>query len=274
MKQKRFILDALIIAVFIQLSAVFIIPILGISNFWINFGLSFGLGIITLEVFKYIIKNLTQKTITLDLSNISGLYTLTKKDIKQAAISLGSAFEDDPLMTNLVGQGKGKKRRITAATETFIRYYFQDQTVYATSKDLEGVIIITQGNQQPFAFLKIFTNGAVFSLFGVGLRGILSLVLLAPLDSLKAAYNNQNPFIYIQMVGVSKDHQGKGFGKKLLNSVIQKSQELKVPIYLETETESNVRFYEKFGFKFLNKVQIPVIEQTMWTMDYRAEQTR
>ena len=69
------------------------------------------------------------------------------------------------------------------------------------------------------------------------------------------------------MVGVSRSNQGKGFGGKMLEAVIKKSNELSIPIYLETETENNVRFYQKYGFKVIKKIELPVIKQTMWTMD-------
>jgi len=44
------------------------------------------------------------------------------------------------------------------------------------------------------------------------------------------------------------------------------TDEVKLPIYLETETESNVRLYERFGFKKLEQMNLPVINQPMWAM--------
>ena len=57
-------------------------------------------------------------------------------------------------------------------------------------------------------------------------------------------------FIYIQIIGVSSENQGKEYGRKLLRGLIEVK---KTPIYLETETESNVPLYEQFEFKFLSK---------------------
>ena len=102
------------------------------------------------------------KTKKIDLSDIPGLYQLGKEDIKDTSFSLGDAFSEDPLMTKLVGGGKNKKDKINSIAETFIKYYLPDKTVYATSGNLEGVIIVTQGNLQSIGLLRLISSGVFF----------------------------------------------------------------------------------------------------------------
>ena len=45
----------------------------------------------------------------------------------------------------------------------------------------------------------------------------------------------------------------------------------KVPIYLETEAEQNVKFYEKLGFDLLNKIIIPKYNLPLWEMEWKNE---
>jgi len=73
-------------------------------------------------------------------------------------------------------------------------------------------------------------------------------------------------FAYLQIIGVASENQGKGYGGKLLREFIAVADEVKIPIYLETETESNVNLYEQFDFKTLEKMNLPVINQPMWAM--------
>jgi len=35
-------------------------------------------------------------------------------------------------------------------------------------------------------------------------------------------------------------------------------------VYLETETERNVAFYERFGFRVVDRVQPPIVTLTLW----------
>merc|ERR1719188_757359 len=64
---------------------------------------------------------------------------------------------------------------------------------------------------------------------------------------MKEAYGT-NKFIYLKAVGVLKEHQGKGFGKRLLMVLFNAADSLKVPVYLETQNEGNVGLYQHFGF--------------------------
>jgi GNAT superfamily N-acetyltransferase len=68
------------------------------------------------------------------------------------------------------------------------------------------------------------------------------------------------------IVGVRPELHGNGFGSKLINSVLEKAEAEKIPVYLETETVGNVKMYEHFGFKVLQQINLPVINVPMWEM--------
>jgi ribosomal protein S18 acetylase RimI-like enzyme len=73
-------------------------------------------------------------------------------------------------------------------------------------------------------------------------------------------------YIYLMIIGVASEFQGQGFGGKLLRALIEKSERGGVPIYLETETERNVRMYERLGFRVLNQITLPLVNLPMWEM--------
>ena len=60
--------------------------------------------------------------------------------------------------------------------------------------------------------------------------------------------------------------QGKGFGRKLIGAAIEKSEHEGLHLYLETETEENVKLYEHFGFRLLKRITLPMVELPMWEM--------
>jgi ribosomal protein S18 acetylase RimI-like enzyme len=68
---------------------------------------------------------------------------------------------------------------------------------------------------------------------------------------------NLNEHIYLFIIGVSQDLQGKGFGGKLLRAIIEKTDRERKPMYLETQKESNVSLYEKYGFRVVKKIILP-----------------
>lgn len=64
-----------------------------------------------------------------------------------------------------------------------------------------------------------------------------------------------NKFIYIAFFGTDPSFRGQGYGRTLLKHVIALSEQKKVPLVLETGTETNRRNYEKYGFQVVDKVQ-------------------
>ena len=74
------------------------------------------------------------------------------------------------------------------------------------------------------------------------------------------------PYIYLPIIGVSQEFQGKGLGGKLLNALIEKAEIERKSIYLETGIETNVTLYEKYGFYVYKKINFPVLNLPMWLM--------
>ena len=74
------------------------------------------------------------------------------------------------------------------------------------------------------------------------------------------------PYMYLQVIGVAPAHQGQGVGGRLLRALIEQSEQAGLALYLETETECNVRMYEHFGFRVVKEIVLPIIELPMWEM--------
>ena len=57
----------------------------------------------------------------------------------------------------------------------------------------------------------------------------------------------KEPFTYLWIVGVIPERQRNGFGSEILKYVLDYSKTLNRPVYLETSTESNLPWYQKYG---------------------------
>ncbi len=58
----------------------------------------------------------------------------------------------------------------------------------------------------------------------------------------------KTPHIHPVIIGVYKEHQGKGTGVRLIKEVFNFYKDNKLPCILETTTASNLKLYKKFGF--------------------------
>jgi GNAT superfamily N-acetyltransferase len=75
------------------------------------------------------------------------------------------------------------------------------------------------------------------------------------------------PVWYLKMLGVGTEGRGKGIGTRLMTESLQELEVDGVPFYLETGTERNVRFYERFGFTIHKAgIQLAPGSTPHWTM--------
>jgi len=74
----------------------------------------------------------------------------------------------------------------------------------------------------------------------------------------------KEPHWYLAVLSVSPESQGKGHGSALIRPGLEKADEQGVGAYLETQRESNVGFYERFGFELVEKIEVE--GQPLWLM--------
>ena len=90
--------------------------------------------------------------------------------------------------------------------------------------------------------------------------------IFEPLEKARRRNMKGIKYIYLMTLGVEPEFQGKGFGSKLIKALIEDSTNEALPVYLETATEKNVEMYKKFGFRVIEKVDLPVINISQWCM--------
>ena len=62
---------------------------------------------------------------------------------------------------------------------------------------------------------------------------------------------------YLSIIGILPAFQGQGLGPDLVKPVLAKTDQLKVPSYLETFTPRNMSFYERLGYHEIATINEP-----------------
>lgn len=75
-----------------------------------------------------------------------------------------------------------------------------------------------------------------------------------------------NPHWYLEAIGVDPEREGRGFGSALVRAGMQRADRDQTPVYLETETERNVRFYEHLGFEVVEQTSAAGLNLPLWLM--------
>lgn len=197
---------------------------------------------------------------------LNNLYKVQKKDILEASAVLSDAFKHDPLWNKIFEGESNIKEKFCTFFETPIRYCLKYGEVYSTSEDLEGIIAWVPGDLSDMKLWRIirsgtFMTGMKMARFGKKMKSAFKQIQ----DDRKKNMKGRK-YIYLQVLGVATKFQGQGFGGKLINALTEKSRRDGIAIYLETETEDNVKMYERFGFKLIKKINLPGIDLPMWEM--------
>jgi ribosomal protein S18 acetylase RimI-like enzyme len=195
------------------------------------------------------------------MSLIGDLYKIQKKDLNNSVNVLNDAFSEDSMWKE-VFDDEDKNRVLT---EVMVRFCLKYGNVFATSDNLEGVMAITPHDKDMTA-LRIIRSGAFFLSMKIASESKKMKVLSNAIEEAKKSLN-LGPYIHLLIMGVSQEFQGKGFGGILLRAVIEKAETERIPIYLETQKEENIDFYEKYGFSVKKKIILPEpLNLPMWLM--------
>ena len=71
---------------------------------------------------------------------------------------------------------------------------------------------------------------------------------------------------YLSIIGILPEFQGQGLGPGLVESVLEKTDQLGVPTYLETFTPRNKTFYFRLGYEVVDSFIEPVTKAEYWLM--------
>ncbi len=190
------------------------------------------------------------------------LYPVSKKELKNISRVLANAFSEDPIIKAMNLESK----EINWMYEIPIRSGLRYGNVFATSENLEGIIAFCPGKYANMKMWNIIRSGSIIPALKLIRKYGKTMQRMGKILKEDKKNLNIGPYLYLFVIGVSQEYQGKGFGGKMLRALIEKSENEGKSIYLETETEENVSLYRKFGFEILKKITHPDLNLPMWEM--------
>jgi ribosomal protein S18 acetylase RimI-like enzyme len=205
---------------------------------------------------------LIMKNNKLIIPTIPDLYRLTSKDYSKACEVLGLAFQEDPIWKAILKDDPDKFSLVFGVP---LKYSLKYGVVLASSPNLEGIAAWLPSDYIKSSFFRFLMSGALWSAMKLGSKIGKLIQEVFEIITEDRETNMKGTYLYLYVIGVAPEHQGKGIGSRLINSMLTHLPP-KVPIYLETETERNVKLYEKLGFKVLKKIMVPSLQLPMWEM--------
>jgi ribosomal protein S18 acetylase RimI-like enzyme len=190
-----------------------------------------------------------------------------RTDVPTLAAVLGRAFHDDPVMIWIIPDDEQRRRRLPMMFAILLRRYYLAHRATDLVADgrtvLGGAMWAPPGGWLPSAWRQL----AALPSLAYALRRRLPVASAASTEL--ARVHPRHPHWYLVGIGTDPPVQRRGVGGELLRSRLTRCDAAGVPAYLEASKESNVGYYERFGFSVTEEVKIPRGGPTLWPMSRR-----
>lgn len=193
-------------------------------------------------------------------------YNVTKRDVKKVIATLVQAFFTDHLFGYFFPEPKSRLRILPKFFNYRIRNGFIDGKIFATSENIEGVVILTQSEYKGFSWLRAIRTG------GIGLYRAAGSEITSRMREMENFVVNKKdecisePHWYLGSLAVHPDYQGKGLASKLVRPVLEMCSSQNKLCVLETQDEGLVPIYKHYGFDVVDSFTLPTINLSHWIM--------
>jgi GNAT superfamily N-acetyltransferase len=178
--------------------------------------------------------------------------------IPQAGSALARAFIDDPAVVWALPKKEGRDRQLEWLFPRNVAAAVRRGGWFTVEKNDAGAPLgaaVWLEGPSPYVSLGDELACGLWSVpFTLGSRAALRFLTMTSHWAAwrKRTLTEQQPHIYLALVGVVPEARGRGLSRTLLASGFARADERGWPVALETHLESNVSLYRKFGFELLS----------------------
>jgi ribosomal protein S18 acetylase RimI-like enzyme len=187
-----------------------------------------------------------QATVELTSVDIADIRT---EQIGAGAGALADSLTEDPVYSHLFPDRSRRRRVLRLFLQAAVRDALPFGMVHGASRQgrvLGAAVWLPAGRARWSLARKLRASPAMLGILLIAPRSFHQFVRFG--GNVEHALPAE-PFMYLEVVGVEPAAQGSGIGARLLQPGLARADRERLPCYLETPTERNVRFYERLGFQ-------------------------
>lgn len=164
---------------------------------------------------------------------------------------LTESFDDNKSINYIVKPGKRRKERIRHLMEYSFDVCYRFGNAFL-SEDKKGCALVVYPDKKKTTFRSILLDvKLIFRCIGFS-----NMRKAMERESKVKKLQPNGRLYYLWFIGVKLSDQNKGIGSNLLNEIIKEADSENRTICLETSTLDNIPWYEKFGFKIYDKLDL------------------
>lgn len=196
--------------------------------------------------------------------DLDAIAELESKNSERASMTLGQAFETDPMFEWIFPDEATRPELSRTLTQVPLRYGLRFGRV--TESNAVQAVAIWIPPERPLSIGGLIRCGMLGMPFHIGF-GPFSRFMSA--NAVMDRFHSKHvpePHWYLFAIGVSPELQGQGLGTALVTEGLERADQDGCPCYLETSSERNVPYYERFGFTVVGKAALGKNGPPGWAM--------
>lgn len=195
-----------------------------------------------------------------------GPFLLESRQLREAAIVLARAFQDEPLFTYAIPDPGERRTRLPHFMQFELRHAMLYGEVYAPSPALEGIAGWLPSDRAERSIPALLRSGVLSLLRHGGIRAANRMRHFEDAFTAMWRRHARFPHCVLEVLGVDPGHQGHGHAGMLIQAMLHRLDRESVPICLGTSTTANVSFYRQFGFEVAEESTLPGTGVSIWLM--------
>lgn len=165
----------------------------------------------------------------------------TKKDKTLIVDILTDSFDNNLSVNYILKSGGNKKNHIKSLMSYSFDMCFKYGDVFLSDNKKACALILYPDKKKS----GVYSTFLDFKLIAKAV-GIMNIRKVLSRDrQINSKYPSKEIY-YLWFIGVSSSDQNQGIGSKLMSDIIKDSKDKSLPIYLETSSNSNIEWYNKF----------------------------
>lgn len=183
--------------------------------------------------------------------------TLSRDQVPAAAEKMAMAFMNYPEFTYYFPDQRRREKYLAWFLRAVIGITVEHGTVF-TTRDQSSLLCAYSPDDHRAEFWDYRPYGFLLLPWAMGWRNFYNMMHYE-----KTVFDTRRHLLggvkagYVWLLGVSPAAQGAGTGTNLVRHFQQQAADEGYPIYLETHADSNLRFYQKLGFRLLDDPHKP-----------------
>lgn len=186
--------------------------------------------------------------------------------IGRASEVLAASFFDYPMFTFYFPDVQRRTRCLPWYFEKILNTALRYGEVH-TTPEISGVLFTLPPGHTKISIWEYIQSGFLPAVFKLGLRNYQrSMECEDFVGATQIALMKDRPHYYLWGLAVDPRQKAHGIGDALMRPLLAQADAQKMPVYLETHDEKNVRYYRKYGFDLVYTTCIPKYQLPIWCM--------